>query len=249
MISDLIPPTEDGGDTRHFAIRQVTNLIPGFGGNLTEFFNWVCAPPIQKRLDAWRESVALALLDQLRRMEIAENAIEHLQQDDRFISTMIEAARIAATVHAKEKLDALRNAVCNVAAGLSIEEVERQLFLRYLDELTETHLAFLSGGQQKYGSPKITGLTEELHWRLWRDLIARGLLIENRTHRDLLNESIARHSGHKPLNIIMPRLINDGNRPEDIPARTKLSQLGKSFMRFISDSANPADEPAGTSIQ
>lgn len=67
--TDLIPPTEDSGDAAHAVARMLINQVPIVGGTAVEVFNLVVTPPIQKRLERWRESVAIALMDLIRRCD------------------------------------------------------------------------------------------------------------------------------------------------------------------------------------
>ena len=55
----------------------------------------------------------------------------------------MEASQIALRTHQKEKLEALRNAVLNVAIGDRVDEEEQAAFLGLIQEFTTWHLAIL----------------------------------------------------------------------------------------------------------
>ncbi len=128
--------------------------------------------------------------------------MDDLKNNDEFVSTFIEASRIAAKNHQKEKLDALRNAVANVAMGCSIDDSKSELFLRFVDELTVLHLksltAFRDHDSKTYPQSRIRTSKREIVTRLQEllpglqseealaeivvdDLCSRGLLFWNRS--------------------------------------------------------------------
>lgn len=102
--------------------------------------------------------------------------------------------------HQEEKLEALRNAVLNVAIGHSPEEDLRQLFLNFIDVCTVTHIRLLSlmGGPEEWGKKhgvefpsnwNMGGITqaiehafpdlrgkEQIYKVIWGDLYQRGLI-------------------------------------------------------------------------
>jgi hypothetical protein len=148
--------------------------------------------------------------------------IESLQANERFISAVQQATLIALRAHVKEKLDALRNALLNIATGRSPDETLESIFLGYIDGFTEWHFRIL----RLYEAPNVRGaitevyqlvekaypeLTgrEELYDTVWRDLLQKGLVDER--------------SLHGPINDVGSIL----NR--------QATKLGKMFLKFIAD--------------
>lgn len=196
MVSDLIPPREDPGENAFAAgFRALVSLLPG-GGPLGEAFQWFVKPGYDRRLKIWFDITAREVIDHRRRINQNEADLQRLQTDERFLSTLVTAARIAGATHSQEKLEALRNAVVNVAVGIDVDEIERQLFLRYVDEFTELHLRILSFGAispkpSEFGAwgevdalvrtvlvsafPELSA-NEVLCQILWDDLSDRGLV-------------------------------------------------------------------------
>jgi hypothetical protein len=77
---------------------------------------------------------------------------ETLQADERFISFLYQATILALKNHQREKITALRNGIVSAAKPNQIAEDIAFQFLRYIDELSPTHLSMLAcldkhGGQ------------------------------------------------------------------------------------------------------
>ena len=65
---------------------------------------------------------------------------ENLRDNEQFVSAMIQATQSAAKTHRKEKLEALRNAVVNIALGHKQIEDLQAIFLKHVDSFTPVHL-------------------------------------------------------------------------------------------------------------
>lgn len=77
---------------------------------------------------------------------------ESLQDDERFISFLYQATILALKNHQRQKITALRNAIVSAAKPEQVSEDVAFQFLRYIDELSTTHLSMLAcldkhGGQ------------------------------------------------------------------------------------------------------
>ncbi len=131
------PPKPDTGDTAHLVTKGLLSFIPA----ASELFERFISPPLEKKLEAWREDVGEAL----RQLE-ANNKIdlELLQSDNRFISIVMHASTIAMRSYQKEKLTALRNAIINSIEIDNFKEDLQFIFIRFIDELTPTHILLLS---------------------------------------------------------------------------------------------------------
>jgi hypothetical protein len=81
---------------------------------------------------------ALRVLEQERGISLDE-----LQSDEAFISVLVQASQVAVRNHQREKIEALRQAICNSAGDVQIEEDLQLLFVRFIDELTPSHFALL----------------------------------------------------------------------------------------------------------
>jgi len=131
------PPKSTTGDTAHLVSTAILSTIPA----ASELFEHFVTPPLQKRLDAWREDVAEAL----RQLESGKGIdLTELQSDEHFISILMQATTIAMRNHQAEKLKALKNAIINSAISSRPKEDLHLIFVRFIDELTPTHIKLLS---------------------------------------------------------------------------------------------------------
>jgi hypothetical protein len=213
-------PVPEGtkADAAHAAARGVLSLIPWAGGPFVEVFQAIVQPPLDKRRNEWMATVGEAL----QRLERQGLKIDDLQSNEQFISAVMQASQIAVRTHQEEKIDALRNAVCNIAAGWSPGETELHLFLGLVDTMTPAHLRMLKAVHdqatdfknlrlmmslpahvaKKRGSPTLDDV-------LWKQLEASGL-VEN--------------------------LKDEAGKTTRIPS-TRVTPIGRRFLRFISPDA------------
>jgi hypothetical protein len=133
------------------------------------------------------ESVGKKLLE----LEESGLDMEGLQNDEAFISTVMQASQLALRTHREEKLAMLRNAVANAALGQSYEEAIEHMILGLIDALSVLQIKILCVFQapEAPGNMSMGGLShvlesniDELRGRravydqLWKNLYARGLV-------------------------------------------------------------------------
>src|ERR1035438_9693178 len=95
------------------AIAKVASIaFPFFGAGVT-LVDLVTAPLRGKRFSDWCEEIRLRLNDLSEKVD--GMTPEALAKDDAFFSAFAQATQAALRTHQQEKLDALRNAVLNVA--------------------------------------------------------------------------------------------------------------------------------------
>lgn len=134
------PPKKSLGDHGHTAVRAILSAVPYAGSTASEIFNAIITPPLEKRRDAWRESIG----QRLRQLEEANLlSIEGLQSNEIFITTLMQASQAAIRNHQAEKMKSLRNAVLNAALPDPPEESLQQIFIQMVDDLTVWHLRIL----------------------------------------------------------------------------------------------------------
>lgn len=178
--------------------------LPFVGGSIGEVVGLVIAAPLAKRRDDWLESLAKRLLESQAKVE--GFTVENLGQDPQFVSTVMQASAVALRSHSERKLEALRNAVVNIAMRPQIDEAELQMFLGWVDQFTEWHLALLAllvdpaawarrnsislpephlGGSRaqmlEAALPELRG-RRDFYDQVVRDLHARGLLAVESLH-------------------------------------------------------------------
>jgi len=134
-------PKPTGGDTAHMLVRAGLSAIPIVGGPAVEIFGAIINSPLSKRREEWIESI----VDELVKLQekIEGFSMESLSQNEAFITIIMHATQIAIRNHQKEKLEALKNIVLNVAQGNSPDEDLQLMFLDYIDTLTSWHIRFL----------------------------------------------------------------------------------------------------------
>lgn len=137
---EFLVPASGGTDHLHATLRAALAAIPFAGGAATEVFNAILTPPIEKRRTQWMENVSRAI-STLSQSDAA--IVERITGDEKFQSVLIQATWVAIRNHQQEKLDALRNAVLNSAEGTTVSVDRQLLFVRYIDELTPSHLLVL----------------------------------------------------------------------------------------------------------
>jgi hypothetical protein len=194
LIDPIIEPI---GEKAHRVARIMIGAVPILGGAGVEIFNSVIDTPMNERKVQWMNHVGNALNDLIEKGVLTE---QNLQRNETFITTVSQASMLAIRSHQQEKLEALRNAVLNVAVGHGPEEDLRQLFLNFIDVCTVTHirlLSLMSGPEvwaQKHevefpSSWSMGGITqviehafpdlkgkEQIYKVIWGDLYQRGLI-------------------------------------------------------------------------
>lgn len=108
-----------------------------FGFNL---LRQALLPEISGRAQRLEDGV----LDDFARLGMTDEQLDALLDDPEFVTVLLRAYQAAARTHEQAKIDALRNAVVNVATGRSPEEDLRLIFLGLVDEFTPAHLRVLA---------------------------------------------------------------------------------------------------------
>ena len=114
--------------------------IPIVGAAASELFTVILASPLEKRRVEWMNDVAEHLKELEEREELK---LEDLQDNETFITTMMQASQVAIRNHQSEKREALRNAVLNAALPHAPEESLQQQFINQIDTFTVWHIRLL----------------------------------------------------------------------------------------------------------
>jgi hypothetical protein len=185
MALDVPEPSK--GDALHALAKAGISLLPIAGGPGVEFFQHLIQPPLEKRRIAWMGEVG----QKLRELEERGLDLSALQVNEQFITAVMQASAAAIRTHQQAKLNALKNAVVNIALGESADETFQHLLLGFIDEFTEMHLRLLAfakapvppaglsmGGLSTVLEDNIPTLRGQvtLYNQLWKDLYTRGLV-------------------------------------------------------------------------
>ena len=123
-------PKKTAGDVAHAAVKAVLAAVPVVGGSGVELFQFVIQAPLEKRRVEWMERIGQGLA----RLEAKGIDIAGLCESEEFVSAVMYGSQIALRTHQEKKLEALRNAILNVAACSAPEEALQLMFLNFVDE-------------------------------------------------------------------------------------------------------------------
>lgn len=198
---ELEAPKKSTGDVAHSVTKAGLSAIPVLGGAAVELFQNVVQPPLEKRRAEWMALVG----EKLKELEEKGLNLEALQENEQFISAAMYASQLALRTHQEEKLEALRNAVANIATGQAPEEAMQHIFLNFVDTLTELHIRILRlfqaptpppnmsmGGLSsvlEHNMPEMRG-RRELYDQLWKDLYTRGLVNTDSMHTTMTGNGL-----------------------------------------------------------
>ncbi|MGD0888690.1 MAG: hypothetical protein ABR889_05550 [Acidobacteriaceae bacterium] len=140
-LSDRYPePDED--DVAIDAGKTVVSLVPVLGPLTVATLGNIFTPPLEQRRKDWFKEVADGLDD--LRAKVEGFSPEKLADHPAFVSAFVQASRIAEGTHQTEKRDLLRNALLNIAIGHAPSEDMQHIYLRWIGELTPTHIRLLN---------------------------------------------------------------------------------------------------------
>lgn len=161
--------------------------IPFVGGSAVEVFQMVFRAPLERRRDEWMASVG----EKIKELEHKGVDVEKLAQDEAFVSAVMHASNLSLKTHHKEKLDALRNALMNIAQHQAPEEALQYMFFDWIDSFTPLHIQILRifqapkapmnmsmGGLStvlEHNMPNLRGRSH-VYQQIWKDLYGRGLM-------------------------------------------------------------------------
>ena len=137
-FDDLKP---DCKDRIHTAVQLAFSEIPVVGGLVTEIFNEIVTPSLERRRNEWLND----LMEKVVRLEqkVEGFKIESLAENDKFLTCILEATQIALRTHQKMKLECLRNAVINTAIMGAIDDDKINMYLYLIQVFGENHLKLL----------------------------------------------------------------------------------------------------------
>jgi hypothetical protein len=232
----LDPPEQSIWDDIHMAAKAtLSSVIPITGGAVAEIFAALVVPPIEKRRDAWMQTVA-----EMLRQLVAEKGLtlESLQANDAFITFVLQTTTVAIRNHQEEKRQALRNCLYN-AAGSPDGKADLHLsFIRFVDELSPSHVLLLRLVRDRHGeiavlksyetlysllAPELPRVqSQDIFKMMCLDLGSRGLVQISADIEDL--------PGIYEASAILWESTRD-----DLP-RLVISAVGNEFLSFISSS-------------
>ena len=220
-MSELVPPPpmdETGGrDVAEVAIAGALNLVPVVGGWLSIGFQKTFAQQEQQRLNGYLSELAEVV--NMLADKVDGLSAEELAAAPEFYEAAVKAARVATTTASQEKHRSLQNALFNIGLDAAVDTDLRLVFMRCIDELTDTHVRVLrkfsdAGGEyialDSVGAIVSDGAEVTLYVA---DLRARGLVEER--------PIFTRGGGHMTM---FSSAIEGGHR---------ISDVGLRFLAFV----------------
>ena len=141
-------PQPNFEDVTHAGRKAFVSLIPVLGAAGSELVG-LLSSPVALRRDAWWQDLERRLRD--LESKVAGFRFEDLAQNDQFVSATLVATQGALKTHQREKLDAFKNAVLNVALGKDASADRQGQFLGLVDRFTADHLTLLRFFQDPAG--------------------------------------------------------------------------------------------------
>jgi hypothetical protein len=136
-----VPDSRTAGDYVHATVGATLGSVPGAGTALQTVFTTLVSTPLDRRRDAWMNSVNSRLLELEKRAVVN---VQALSENEGFVSLLMRASDAALRTHDETKLDALRNAVVNSASAPEEPDDRELQFVRFVDELSGWHLRILA---------------------------------------------------------------------------------------------------------
>lgn|GEM_PF-311088 len=223
------PPRPTRGDMLYAGAKGLVSMVPFVGGPAGELLGHIVSPPIEKRRNEW----FAALESRLRALEESGFDIEVLRENEAFIDALLHASRVALATGQHGKLVALRAAVINVACGMAIDETNRFMFIRIVEDFTELHLAMLALFNDPTDALAKAGVNLSVSWGSNLSLLVCRILPELAGH-DALAEQIASE--------LTSRGLVDGvdlktTMTEHGLRQSRTTERGRSLLAFITDKA------------
>jgi glycine/serine hydroxymethyltransferase len=183
--------------------------LPFLGSGIT-LFDLLTGPKRGKRMSDWCDDLRQRLNGLSRKVNSLTP--EKLAASDAFVSAFAQATIAALKTLQKEKLEALRNAVLNVAVGTTLAEDLQTLFINLIDSFTPQHLLALDYLERRNQAllGKLSA-QEDLIDQAVTDLNSRGMIKDTRPY------------AARDRDAEMP-LIN---------CQWDISAMGKQFLAFI----------------
>jgi hypothetical protein len=227
--STIQPPTDPKTEVAAAIVKGAISAVPFVGGVISEVGN-LYLNPLEKRKQQWFIEVSNAIEE----IRIRYNLLpESLQSDDRFISFLYQATFIALKSHQREKIDALKSALVLAAKPEQVSDDLLYQFLRYIDELSPTHLMILACLHKQAGRFKRMEKLEQVYSKIQSCLGAR---IERTAFRSFMHDLDSRFllrlgdlEDFGEYETKQIAIVTEGSTIRPL----KVTSLGRSFLSFI----------------
>jgi hypothetical protein len=136
----LQPPQPSLGDVMHLGATTVAGLASLVGVvGAGEAFKFFFASPMEKRTQKWMQNMADAVIELQQRSGVD---IQTIQENEEFLTLLIQATQIAYKTHLEAKHQSLKKALMNSYAS-ELDFDRKQVLMSLIDTLTVTHILLL----------------------------------------------------------------------------------------------------------
>lgn len=139
MTQDLQAPIDEGEGRDLMVVKIALGFVPWVGGALAEVVGHL-NNDLARRQEYWMVQVSEAI-NALQKT--SGFTVDELMKNEAFTSFLLQATPVALRNHQKEKITTLKNALTSVGNPEFSDEDLAFQFLRYIDELTVSHLTIL----------------------------------------------------------------------------------------------------------
>lgn len=139
MTQDLQAPIDQGEGRDLMVVKIALGFVPWVGGALAEVVGHL-NNDLARRQEYWMVQVSEAINALQKTSGLT---VDELMKNEAFTSFLLQATPIALRNHHKEKITILKNALASVGNPEFSDEDLAFQFLRYIDELTVSHLTIL----------------------------------------------------------------------------------------------------------
>ncbi|MEA4914602.1 MAG: hypothetical protein VB061_08540 [Christensenella sp.] len=207
-------------------VKGVLSQVPVAGPIVTAVYDEVVSASLLKRREEWERNIE-------QRLEALEDEkiVEKLIGNESFVSCLIQATREAMSTHQHVKIDRLANAVVN-SIDSSIDDDKKQIFLRWIERYSETHilvLEFLNTPIYTFAKNGVVPFVNE----------------QKRTIKELIELAYPqKRFADEVIIIVIRELFSDGlivtnhidfKNPGDVFTKGYTTQIAKEFLTYIKD--------------
>ena len=139
MTQELEAPLDEGEGRDLMVVKIALGFVPWVGGALAEVVGHL-NNDLARRQEFWMVQVSEAINTLQKRSGLT---VDELMKNEAFTSFLLQATPIALRSHQNAKISTLKNALASVASSKFSDEDLAFQFLRYIDELTVSHVNIL----------------------------------------------------------------------------------------------------------
>lgn len=229
MTNELEAPLDQGEGLDMTVVKIILGFVPGVGGALAEIaghFN----NNLARRQEFWMVQVSEAINALQKRSGLT---VDQLMNNEAFTSFLLQATPIALRNHQKEKISTLKNALASVGNPEFSDEDLAFQFLRYIDELTVSHMTILRIISSKADAFKEVKSMEQAFEQLTQDNQADISPLLARTYlRDLDARGLVNAIDLEDLTDFESKAVYIAAEQTDRHP-LQLTELGEKFLSFI----------------